>query len=172
MAKNNKTPLTPEQIAEKKLNGRKKWARFFAVVLALVITAGVYLAGSKGGHKIERVEPQAVVVDNVVEKVVTQPVTVTVTVPAPATEAPATEAPAATEAPTTAAPPADSGSDGGSDILGSITDMLGGLTDNLSGGIDMSGAADTIEGIGSSAKDFFYNIADKVSTTEPAGSAE
>ncbi len=174
MAKKDKIPLTPEQIAEKKLNSRKKRARVLAVVLAIVITACVYFAGSKEGPKTVRVEPQAVVVDNVVERVVEKEVTVTVTVPAPATEAPTTEAP------TTAAPPAteapSDSSDGSSDILGTITGLLGGITDGLGdvdigglgGGVDTSGVADAIEGIGSSAQDFFNGIADKVGTTEAA----
>ena len=169
MAKKDKIPLTPEQIAEKKLNGRKKRARVLAVVLAIVITACVYFAGSKDGPKTLRVEPQAVVVDNVVERVVEKEVTVTVTVPAPTTEAPTTEAPTTTTAP--------SGSDdGSSDILGTITGLLGGITDGLGdvdlgglgGGVDTSAAADAIEGIGSSAQDFFNGIADKVETTEAA----
>lgn len=180
MAKKEKTPLTPEQIAEKKLNKKKTAARVIAIVLAIAITACVYVVGSLGGPKTEKVEPQAVQV----EKVVTQ----TVTVPAPTeapTEAPTaapteapTEAPTAapTEAPTTAAP--SGGSDSGdTDILGTITGLLGGVTDGLGdfdigsllgggSGIDTSGAADAIEGIGNSAQDFFNGIADKVGGTE------
>lgn len=172
MAKKNKIPLTPEQIAEKKLNSRKTRARVLAVVLAIAITAGVYFAGSSGEHKIVRVEPQAVPVDRVVER------EVTVTVTAPATEAPTTEAPTtaapATEAPTTAASDDSSGGilDSLTGMLGGLTDGLGGITDGL-GDVDLSGAADTIEGIGTGAQDFFNGLADKVSgTTQPAEPAE
>jgi hypothetical protein len=41
----------------------------------------------------------------------------------------------------------------------SITDMLGGL-------VDRNGAADTIEGAGDKAKDFFYGLADSVEENE------
>lgn len=179
MAKKNKIPLTPEQIAEKKLNSRKTRARVLAVVLAIAITAGVYFAGSSGEHKVVRVEPQAVPVDRVVEK------EVTVTVTTPATEAPTTAAPT-TAAPATQATTAASGDSSGGGILDSLTGMLGGLTDGLGGitdsiggatgglgDVDLSGAADTVEGIGTSAQDFFNGLADKVSgTTQPDESTE
>lgn len=179
MAKKDKVPLTPEQIAEKKLNGRKNRARVLAIVLAIAITAVVYVVGSKDGHKVQRIEPQAVAVDRVVEKVVEKEVTVTVTVAAPtetttaASAETTTAAAPTTEEPTTAAP-APSGSESGGGILDTITGLLGGLVDGLGdidigglvGGIgdsvDVSGAADTVEGIGNSAQDFFYGIADKV----------
>ncbi len=150
MAKKEKVQLTPEELAEKKLNTRKGWARVGAIVCALAITVAVYAAGSKGGHKIKQVE------ENV--PVVTQIVTVaapTVPTTEPTTQAPTTQAPA-TQAPTTQA--SSSGSDS---ALGGIMDTLSGLIGGI-GDVDFSGAGDTIEGLGNTAKDFFYDIADKI----------
>lgn len=145
MAKKEKVQLTPEELAEKKLNTRKGWARVGAIVCALAITAAVYAAGSKGGHKIKQVE------ENV--PVVTQIVTVA------ATTAPTTEP--TTQAPTTQAPTTQASSSGSDSALGGIMDTLSGLIGGM-GDVDLSGAGDTIEGLGNTAKDFFYDIADKI----------
>ncbi len=150
MAKKEKVQLTPEELAEKKLNTRKGWARVGAIVCALAITAAVYAAGSKGGHKIKQVE------ENV--PVVTQIVTVAATT-APTTE-PTTQAPT-TQAPTTQAPTTQAASSGSDSALGGIMDTLSGLIGGI-GDVDVSGAGDTIEGLGNTAKDFFYDIADKI----------
>lgn len=150
MAKKEKVQLTPEELAEKKLNTRKGWARVGAIVCALAITAAVYAAGSKGGHKIKQVE------ENV--PVVTQIVTVAATT-APTTE-PTTQAPT-TQAPTTQAPTTQASSSDSDSALGGIMDTLSGLIGGM-GDIDVSGAGDTIEGLGNTAKDFFYDIADKI----------
>ena len=150
MAKKEKVQLTPEELAEKKLNTRKGWARVGAIVCALAITAAVYAAGSKGGHKIKQVE------ENV--PVVTQIVTVAATT-APTTE-PTTQA-HTTQAPTTQAPTTQAASSGSDSALGGIMDTLSGLIGGM-GDVDLSGAGDTIEGLGNTAKDFFYDIADKI----------
>ena len=150
MAQKEKVQLTPEELAEKKLNTRKGWARVGAIVCALAITAAVYAAGSKGGHKIKQVE------ENV--PVVTQIVTVAATT-APTTE-PTTQAPT-TQAPTTQAPTTQAASSGSDSALGGIMDTLSGLIGGM-GDVDLSGAGDTIEGLGNTAKDFFYDIADKI----------
>ena len=150
MAKKEKVQLTPEELAEKKLNTRKGWARVGAIVCALAITAAVYAAGSKGGHKIKQVE------ENV--PVVTQIVTVAATT-APTTE-PTTQAPT-TQAPATQAPTTQAASSGSDSALGGIMDTLSGLIGGM-GDVDISGAGDTIEGLGNTAKDFFYDIADKI----------
>jgi len=164
MAKKEKIPVPPEVVAAKKLKRKKGWARFFAIVLAVAITGGVYVIGSKDGPKIvKEEEPAPVVVTQVVQPVVqpTQAPVVTPTTPptttkpAPTTAAPTTAAPTTTKA-------ADSGSGG---ILDTIMGLLGGfdpssITDMLGGLVDTNGAADTIEGAGESAKDFFYGLAD------------
>lgn len=150
MAKKEKVQLTPEELAEKKLNTRKGWARVGAIVCALAITAAVYAAGSKGGHKIKQVE------ENV--PVVTQIVTVAATT-APTTE-PTTQAPT-TQASTTQAPTTQAASSDSDSALGGIMDTLSGLIGGM-GDVDLSGAGDTIEGLGNTAKDFFYDIADKI----------
>ena len=145
MAKKEKVQLTPEELAEKKLKTRKGWARVGAIVCALAITVAVYAAGSKGGHKIKQVEENVPVVTQIV------------TVAAPA--APTTEP--TTQAPTTQAPTTQASSSGSDSALGGIMDTLSGLIGGI-GDVDFSGAGDTIEGLGNTAKDFFYDIADKI----------
>ncbi len=150
MAKKEKVQLTPEELAEKKLNTRKGWARVGAIVCALAITVAVYAAGSKGGHKIKQVEENVPVVTQIV----------TVAAPAAPTTEPTTQAPT-TQAPATQAPTTQASSSGSDSALGGIMDTLSGLIGGM-GDIDISGAGDTIEGLGNTAKDFFYDIADKI----------
>ena len=150
MAKKEKVQLTPEELAEKKLNTRKGWARVGAIVCALAITVAVYAAGSKGGHRIKQVEENVPVVTQIV----------TVAAPTAPTTEPTTQAPT-TQAPTTQAPTTQASSSGSDSALGGIMDTLSGLIGGM-GDIDFSGAGDTIEGLGNTAKDFFYDIADKI----------
>ncbi len=150
MAKKEKVQLTPEELAEKKLNTRKGWARVGAIVCALAITVAVYAAGSKGGHKIKQVEENVPVVTQIV----------TVAAPTAPTTEPTTQAPT-TQAPATQAPTTQASSSGSDSALGGIMDTLSGLIGGM-GDIDFSGAGDTIEGLGNTAKDFFYDIADKI----------
>ena len=150
MAKKEKVQLTPEELAEKKLKTRKGWARVGAIVCALAITVAVYAAGSKGGHKIKQVEENVPVVTQIV----------TVAAPTAPTTEPTTQAPT-TQAPTTQAPTTQASSSGSDSALGGIMDTLSGLIGGI-GDVDISGAGDTIEGLGNTAKDFFYDIADKV----------
>ncbi len=157
MAKKNKAQLTPEELAAKKLKKRKGWARVGAVVCALAITAAVYSVGSKGGHKIKKVEETPQVVTQVVKvEATTQKAETT-------TEATTKAAETTTKAAeTTTKAASDSSSDGG--ILDTITGLIGSLGD-----VDLSGAGDTIEGIGNTAKDFFYDIADKIESGDSLG---
>ena len=150
MAKKEKVQLTPEELAEKKLKTRKGWARVGAIVCALAITVAVYAAGSKGGHKIKQVEENVPVVTQIV----------TVAAPTAPTTEPTTQAPT-TQAPTTQAPTTQAASSGSDSALGGIMDTLSGLIGGI-GDVDISGAGDTIEGLGNTAKDFFYDIADKI----------
>lgn len=150
MAKKEKVQLTPEELAEKKLNTRKGWARVGAIVCALAITVAVYAAGSKGGHKIKQVEENVPVVTQIV----------TVAAPTAPTTEPTTQAPT-TQAPATQAPTTQASSSGSDSALGGIMDTLSGLIGGI-GDVDFSGAGDTIEGLGNTAKDFFYDIADKI----------
>ena len=150
MAKKEKVQLTPEELAEKKLKTRKGWARVGAIVCALAITVAVYAAGSKGGHKIKQVEENVPVVTQIV----------TVAAPTAPTTEPTTQAPT-TQAPTTQAPTTQAASSGSDSALGGIMDTLSGLIGGM-GDVDISGAGDTIEGLGNTAKDFFYDIADKI----------
>ena len=150
MAKKEKVQLTPEELAEKKLNTRKGWARVGAIVCALAITVAVYAAGSKGGHKIKQVEENVPVVTQIV----------TVAAPTAPTTEPTTQAPT-TQPPATQAPTTQASSSGSDSALGGIMDTLSGLIGGI-GDVDFSGAGDTIEGLGNTAKDFFYDIADKI----------
>ena len=169
MAKKEKIQLTPEEIAAKKLRTKKGWARFGAVALAIVITGAVYVIGSKDGPKVV-VEPED---PPVIQQIIQQN-------PTPATtKAPeTTKAPATTKAPTTSS---SGGSSGGGGILDTITGFLGGLGDfdigsllgglggdggGLGGLVDRNSIADTVEGAGGKAKDFFYGLADNVEENE------
>ncbi len=157
MAKKNKAQLTPEELAEKKLKKRKGWARVGAVACALAITAAVYAVGAKDGHKIKQVEETPQVVTQVVKVESTTQKTETTT------EATTKAAETTTKAAeTTTKASSDSSSDGG--ILDTITGLIGGLGD-----MDFSGAGDTIEGVGNTAKDFFYDIADKIENGDSLG---
>ncbi len=157
MAKKNKAQLTPEELAEKKLKTRKGWARVGAVVCALAITAAVYAVGAKDGHKIKQVEETPQVVTQVVKVEASTQKTETTT------EATTKAAETTTKAAeTTTKASSDSSSDGG--ILDTITGLIGGLGD-----MDFSGAGDTIEGVGNTAKDFFYDIADKIESGDSLG---
>ena len=157
MAKKEKVQLTPEELAEKKLKTRKGWARVGAIVCALAITVAVYAAGSKGGHKIKQVEENVPVVTQIV----------TVAAPAAPTTEPTTQAPT-TQAPATQAPTTQASSSGSDSALGGIMDTLSGLIGGI-GDVDISGAGDTIEGLGNTAKDFFYDIADKIENGSDIG---
>ena len=157
MAKKNKAQLTPEELAAKKLKTRKGWARVGAVACALAITAAVYAVGAKDGHKIKQVEETPQVVTQVVKVEASTQKTETTT------EATTKAAETTTKAAeTTTKASSDSSSDGG--ILDTITGLIGGLGD-----MDFSGAGDTIEGVGNTAKDFFYDIADKIESGDSLG---
>ena len=180
MAKKEKIQLTPEEIAAKKLRTKKGWARFGAVALAIVITGAVYVIGSKDGPKVV-VEPED---PPVIQQIIQQNPTPATTKAPETTKAPAPTTKAAepttkpTTAPTTAA---NNSSSGGGGILDTITGLLGGLGDfdigsllgglggdggGLGGLVDRNSIADTVEGAGSSAKDFFYGLADNVEENE------
>ena len=180
MAKKEKIQLTPEEIAAKKLRTKKGWARFGAVALAIVITGAVYVIGSKDGPKVV-VEPED---PPVIQQIIQQNPTPATTKAPETTKAPAPTTKAAepttkpTTAPTTAA---NNSSSGGGGILDTITGLLGGLGDfdigsllgglggdggGLGGLVDRNSIADTVEGAGGKAKDFFYGLADNVEENE------
>ena len=168
MAKKEKIQLTPEEIAAKKLKRKKGWARFGAVALAIVITGAVYVIGSKDGPKVVTEVEEPPVIQQIIQQNPTP-----ATTKAPET----TKAPATTKAPTTSS----SGGSSGGGILDTITGLLGGLGDfdigsllgglggdggGLGGLVDRNSIADTVEGAGGKAKDFFYGLADNVEENE------
>ena len=181
MAKKEKIQLTPEEIAAKKLRTKKGWARFGAVALAIVITGAVYVIGSKDGPKVVTEVEEPPVIQQIIQQNPTPATTkAPETTKAPATtKAPeTTKAPATTKAPTTSS---SGGSSGGGGILDTITGLLGGLGDfdigsllgglggdggGLGGLVDRNSIADTVEGAGGKAKDFFYGLADNVEENE------
>jgi hypothetical protein len=184
MAKKEKIQLTPEEIAAKKLRTKKGWARFGAVALAIVITGAVYVIGSKDGPKVVTEVEEPPVIQQIIQQNPTPapaPAPAPTTkAPAPTTAAPTTKAPAPTTAPTTAA----NNGGGGGGILDTITGLLGGLGDfdigsllgglggdggGLGGLVDRNSIADTVEGAGGKAKDFFYGLADNVEENEGLG---
>lgn len=158
MAKKEKVQLTPEELAAKKLKRKKGWARFFAVVLAVAITAVVYVLGKGDGPKKVTVEPETVI----------EQVTVKVTEATTKAAETTTQAATTTQAETTTqvattAPPSDDDSDNG--ILDTIMGLFSGLGD-VGSMVDGNKIADTIDSAGSSAQDFFYGIADKVEESD------
>ena len=184
MAKKEKVQLTPEEIAAKKLKRKKGWARVGAVALAVVITGAVYVLGSKDGPKVVQEVEDPPIIQQIVQQTPSPspapaPAAPTTKAAAPTTKAPETTTKTAT--PTTTAAN-NGGSSGGGGILDTITGLLGGLGDfdigsllggigggdggGLGGLVDRNSAADTIEGAGTKAKDFFYGLADNVEENE------
>ena len=183
MAKKEKIQLTPEEIAAKKLKRKKGWARFGAVALAVVITGAVYVIGSKDGPKVVQEVEEPPVIQQIIQQNPT-PSPAPASTPTTKAAAPTTKAAAPT---TKAATPSTTASNnksssGGGGILDTLTGLLGGLGDfdigsllggigggdggGLGGLVDTNSIADTVEGAGDKAKDFFYGLADNVEENE------
>lgn len=165
MAKKEKIQLNPEELAEKKLNSKKSWARVGAVALALAITFAIFKLGAKNGPK--EIEVPVEVGGTPSAQVQTTKKAETTT-SAATTSAPTTSKSDDSATTTKAASSSDSGDDSPlAGISDAISGLIGGLGD-LGGGssslppIDGAGAADKVESVGNSLKDYFYGIADKV----------
>lgn len=117
--KKAKVELTLEELQAKRSKKQRGWVRFCAILLAVVLTLGIYGMASKGDPKVIKVYPNMV-----------QPVVVR-TDNGQSTD---TDTPAPDDSDDTTQPPATSEESGG------ILDMLMGLL----GGLDLSGLAGNI----------------------------
>lgn len=149
MAKKPKIELTLEELQAKKSKRQRGWVRFCAILLAVVLTLGIFGMASKGGPNVVEVYP------NVVRA---QTKTVVQKQDAPQTESAATDT---EEEDTPSAPPAAAEEEGG--LLDTILGLLGGLDlGSLVGGLDMNGLGITVANGIQSAKDSLLTLIDQL----------
>ena len=147
MAKKPKIELTLEELQAKKSKRQRGWVRFCAILLAVVLTLGIFGMASKGGPNVVEVYP------NVVRA---QTKTVVQKQDPPLTPDPDPE----DEDPTTA-PPAAAEEEGS--FLDTILGLLGGLDlGSLIGGLDMNGLGITVANGIQSAKDSLLTLIDQL----------
>ena len=146
MAKKPKIELTLEELQAKKSKRQRGWVRFCAILLAVVLTLGIFGMASKGGPNVVEVYPNVVRAQTktVVQKQGPPPLT-----PDPDPEDPPPAPPAAAE---------EEGS-----ILDTILGLLGGLDlSGLIGGLDMNGLGITVANGIQSAKDSLLTLIDQL----------
>lgn len=146
MAKKPKIELTLEELQAKKSKRQRGWVRFCAILLAVVLTLGIFGMASKGGPNVVEVYPNVVRAQTktVVQKQDPPPLT-----PDPDPEDPPTAPPAAAE---------EEGS-----ILDTILGLLGGLDlGSLVGGLDMNGLGITVANGIQTAKDSLLTLIDQL----------
>ena len=149
MAKKPKIELTLEELQAKKSKRQRGWVRFCAILLAVVLTLGIFGMASKGGPNVVEVYP------NVVRA---QTKTVVQKQDAPQTESAATDT---EDEDTPSAPPAAAEEEGG--LLDTILGLLGGLDlGSLVGGLDMNGLGITVANGIQSAKDSLLTLIDQL----------
>lgn len=147
MAKKPKIELTLEELQAKKSKRQRGWVRFCAILLAVVLTLGIFGMASQGGPNIVEVYP------NVVRA---QTKTVVQKQDTPQTE------PADTEEENTPSAPSDTSEEEGS-FLDTILGLLGGLDlSGLIGGLDMNGMGITVANGIQSAKDSLLTLIDQL----------
>ena len=147
MAKKPKIELTLEELQAKKSKRQRGWVRFCAILLAVVLTLGIFGMASKGGPNVVEVYP------NVVRA---QTKTVVQKQDTPQTE------PADTEEENTPSAPSDTSEEEGS-FLDTILGLLGGLDlSGLIGGLDMNGLGITVANGIQSAKDSLLTLIDQL----------
>lgn len=147
MAKKPKIELTLEELQAKKSKRQRGWVRFCAILLAVVLTLGIFGMASKGGPNIVEVYP------NVVRA---QTKTVVQKQDTPQTE------PADTEEENTPSAPSDTSEEEGN-FLDTILGLLGGLDlSGLIGGLDMNGLGITVANGIQSAKDSLLTLIDQL----------
>lgn len=148
MAKKPKIELTLEELQAKKSKRQRGWVRFCAILLAVVLTLGIFGMASKGGPNIVEVYP------NVVRA---QTKTVVQKQDTPQTEPADTD----TEDENTPSAPSDTSEEGS--ILDTILGLLGGLDlSGLIGGLDMNGLGITVANGIQSAKDSLLTLIDQL----------
>lgn len=149
MAKKPKIELTLEELQAKKSKRQRGWVRFCAILLAVVLTLGIFGMASKGGPNVVEVYP------NVVRA---QTKTVVQKQDAPQTEPADTD----TEDEDTPSAPSNTSEEEGS-FLDTILGLLGGLDlSGLIGGLDMNGLGITVANGIQTAKDSLLTLIDQL----------
>lgn len=149
MAKKPKIELTLEELQAKKSKRQRGWVRFCAILLAVVLTLGIFGMASKGGPNVVEVYP------NVVRA---QTKTVVQKQDAPQTDPSGTDT---EDEDTPSAPPAAAEEEGS--ILDTILGLLGGLDlGSLVGGLDMNGLGITVANGIQTAKDSLLTLIDQL----------
>lgn len=149
MAKKPKIELTLEELQAKKSKRQRGWVRFCAILLAVVLTLGIFGMASKGGPNVVEVYP------NVVRA---QTKTVVQKQDAPQTDPSGTDT---EDEDTPSAPPAATEEEGG--LLDTILGLLGGLDlGSLVGGLDMNGLGITVANGIQTAKDSLLTLIDQL----------
>ena len=149
MAKKPKIELTLEELQAKKSKRQRGWVRFCAILLAVVLTLGIFGMASKGGPNVVEVYP------NVVRA---QTKTVVQKQDTPQTDLSDTDT---EDEDTPSAPPAAAEEEGS--ILDTILGLLGGLDlGSLVGGLDMNGLGITVANGIQTAKDSLLTLIDQL----------
>lgn len=147
MAKKAKVELTLEELQAKKSKRQRGWVRFCAILLAVVLTLGVYGMASKGGPNVVSVYPNIVRAQTktVVQKQDSQQSEPTDT----------------DDGDDQTSAPSDSEEEGG--ILETIMGLLGGLDlSGLVGGLDTDGLGITAANGIQTAKDSLLELIDRL----------
>ena len=147
MAKKAKVELTLEELQAKKSKRQRGWVRFCAILLAVVLTLGVYGMASKGGPNVVSVYPNIVRAQTktVVQKQDSQQSEPTDT----------------DDGDDQTSAPSDSEEEGG--ILETIMGLLGGLDlSGLIGGVDTDGLGITAANGIQTAKDSLLELIDRL----------
>lgn len=147
MAKTKKSELTLEELQAKKSKTQRGWVRFCAILLAVLLTVGIYGVASRGEPNV--VKLRSGVVRTNTQTVVKQEPTVT----------PATTPDTNTSNPTT--PPASDEEGGG--ILETIMGLLGGIDfSKIAGMLDFNGLGVKVADGIDKAADSLLTLVDKL----------
>lgn len=148
MAKKPKVELTLEELQAKKSKRQRGWVRFCAVLLAVVLTLGIFGLASQGDPKVVEVYPSVVRAQT---KTVVQK-----------QDTPQTE-PSDTNSDDDSNTTAPSTSDDEGSILDTLLGLLGSIDlSSLAGKLDLNGLGITIAGGIQTAKDSLLNIIDQI----------
>ena len=147
MAKTKKSELTLEELQAKKSKTQRGWVRFCAILLAVLLTVGIYGVASRGEPNV--VKLRSGVVRTNTQTVVKQEPTVT----------PATTPDTSTSNPTT--PPASDEEGGG--IMETIMGLLGGIDfSKITGMLDFNGLGVKVADGIDKAADSLLTLVDKI----------
>lgn len=154
MAKKAKVELTLEELQAKKSKRQRGWVRFCAILLAVVLTLGIYGMASKGGPNVVSVYPNIVraQTQTVVQK----------------QDGAQTDNSSASDSTTNNSTSAPSSSEGGEEggILDTIMGLLGGLDlSGLVGSVDTDGMGITAANAIQTAKDSLLELIDRLESS-------